>query len=78
MHGLVICSQDNIKRVIEFLIHQKILREAPQDAEMNKLWNKSWESIGAFFKDMKSSILSHGSAENQQRGNEEIGSIRTV
>ncbi len=57
MHGLVICSQDNIKRVIEFLIDSQILKESPQDPEMNKLWNKSWDSIGAFFKEMKAKIL---------------------
>jgi hypothetical protein len=59
MHGLVVCSQDNIKRVLDFLIQQKIMRDATlsEDPEMHKLWNKSWDTIGAFFKDMKSSVV---------------------
>jgi hypothetical protein len=53
MHGLVVCAQDNIKRVMDFLIHQEIMREGGEDPEMHKLWCKSWDTIGAFFKDMK-------------------------
>ena len=35
------------------------MRDATQseDPEMHKLWNKSWDTIGAFFKDMKSSVV---------------------
>ena len=57
MHGLVVCAQDNIKRVLDFLIQQKIMREGGEDPEMHKLWNKSWDTIGVFFKDMKSSVV---------------------
>jgi phage terminase small subunit len=53
MHGLVVCAQDNIKRVMDFLITQEIMREGGEDPEMHKLWCKSWDTIGAFFKDMK-------------------------
>ncbi len=55
LHGLVVCTHDNIKRVMEFLIQQNILYdpstsvEVANAEEMGKLWRKSWESISAFF-----------------------------
>jgi hypothetical protein len=52
LHGLVVCSHDNIKRVVEFLIQQEILLP-----ENSALWNKSWETIGAFFRDMKDQVV---------------------
>jgi len=49
---------DNIKRVVEFMIQQQILvASAPSDSEMANIWKKSWDSIGAFFTEMKSQVL---------------------
>jgi hypothetical protein len=49
---------DNIKRVVEFMIQQQILNaSATSDSEMANIWKKSWDSIGAFFTEMKSQVL---------------------
>jgi hypothetical protein len=33
---------------------------------MFKLWNKSWDTIGAFFKDMKSNVLQAGAKQENK------------
>jgi len=62
LHGLVVCAHDNIKRVIEYLIQSEILKfkEQEQNNEISKLWKTSWDIIGAFFTDMKSSVVVEG------------------
>jgi hypothetical protein len=49
------------------LIQQNILYDASasSDPEMSKLWNKSWDTIGAFFKDMKSTVVAKGEAHQE-------------
>lgn len=44
---------------------------ASEDPEMYKLWNKSWDIIGAFFKDMKSSVM-YDPAQNENKMVEQL------
>ncbi|CDW90832.1 sec7 domain containing protein [Stylonychia lemnae] len=62
--GLIHSIHDNIKRVIEFLIQQGILRDDSPNQDMQKLWKTSWEIIGAFFVDMKIQVLGPNYKEN--------------
>jgi hypothetical protein len=60
LNGLVISVHDNIKRVVEFMIQQGILVEgggSSPESETGKIWNKSWDSIGAFFQEMKTQVV---------------------
>lgn len=50
---MVVCAHDNIKRVVEFMVQQEILIEASNKA----LWGKTWDTIGAFFTDMKEQVV---------------------
>jgi hypothetical protein len=63
MHGVIVAVHDNIKRVIEFLISQGVMEEPPigeAGAETAKLWRTTWDIVGAFFTEMKGSIVKKG------------------
>jgi hypothetical protein len=57
LNALVVCTHDNVKRVLDFLLQQNILGEDEVGSEMDKVWTRTWDSVGAFFKQMKGQVV---------------------
>jgi hypothetical protein len=63
--------------VIEYLIQSEILKfnEQDQNNEISKLWKTSWDIIGAFFTDMKASVVAEGTELKSPKPDVENSSV---